>query len=314
MSEIPLSKRLLETNWVRKQAKSIGFFDCGVAEAAHLEDEEKKVESWLEAGMHADMKWMEKNKEKRYDPSKLVEGAQSVITCLYPYAATEKLTEESNYKISMYAYGKDYHIVVKDKLHQLLQLIKNKFGEVKARVFVDSAPVLDRAWAKKSGLGFIGKNTMLINREGGSYFFIGHIIIDLAVEQKRNIAEKNFCGSCTLCINACPTDALEPFLLDSRKCISYLTIENKKDIPLHLKNKFNDWIFGCDICQEVCPWNRHAEANNEEQFRLTDELLNMNKKSWHKLDEKKFNSLFGNSAVQRTTFNGLKRNIQYLEE
>lgn len=314
MSAIPSKKRILKSSWVREKAISIGFFECGISETMRLEEEEKRVESWLNSGMHADMYWMEKNKEKRYNPSKLVADAQSVITCLYPYATTEKLPEKNNYKISMYAYGKDYHVVVKDKLYQLLQLIKNHFGEVNARVFVDSAPVLDRAWANKSGLGFIGKNTMLINRAGGSYFFIGHIIIDLAAEHKQNIAEKNFCGSCTLCINACPTDALEPFVLDSRKCISYLTIENKNQIPLHFKNKFDNWIFGCDICQDVCPWNRDSETHNEEQFKLTDELLNMNKKTWQEIDEVQFKSLFKDSALQRATFSGFKRNIQYLEE
>lgn len=314
MSAIPSKERLLEMSWVREKAKSIGFFDCGVSKATALPEDEKKVESWLDAGMHAEMFWMEKNKEKRYDPTKLVAGAQSVISCLYPYATNEKLTEENNYKISMYAYGKDYHIVVKDKLYELLHQIENHYGDVKARVFVDSAPVLDRAWANKAGLGFIGKNTMLINRKGGSYFFIGHIVIDLAVEHINNIAEKNFCGSCTLCITACPTNALEPFVLDSRKCISYLTIENKNGIPRQFKNEFNDWIFGCDICQEVCPWNRDTEIHSEEQFRLSEELLNMKKHDWHQLDEEKFNLLFGHSALQRTSFNGLKRNIQYLAE
>ncbi len=214
----------------------------------------------------------------------------------------------------MYAYGTDYHPVVKDKLYQLLHVIEEHTGKRKARVFVDSAPMLDRAWAHKSGLGFIGKNTLLINRKGGSYFFIGHIVIDLQFEEFKNIAEKNFCGSCTLCINACPTNALEPFKLDARKCISYLTIENKGDIHTSFKNEFNDWIFGCDICQEVCPWNREPEIHKEPQFKLTDELLKMKKDDWHLLNEKKFNSLFEKSAVQRTGFKGLKRNIRYLEE
>ena len=285
---------------------------CGISKATHLEEDEKRVDKWLDKKMQGEMSWMERNKKKRYDPTKLVGGAKSVITVLYNYTPKEKLPEKDNFKISSYAYGKDYHKVLKDKLHTLLLLIVQKTGKRNARVFVDSAPVLDRAWARQSGLGFIGKNTMLINRKGGSNFFIGHIILDLELEYEEDAVEKNFCGSCTLCIKACPTNALEPFKLDARKCISYLTIEHKSEIPETFKDKFEDWIFGCDICQDVCPWNRDVKPHSEPLFFPSEKLKAMRKAEWEQLDGGSFNSLFSESAVQRTGIDGLKRNIDYL--
>jgi epoxyqueuosine reductase len=302
------------SNYIKEKALELGFYKCGISMSDHLTEDEKRVEKWLENGMHGEMTWMEQNKEKRYDPGKLVPDSRSVITVIHNYTPPEKLPGDDNFKISVYAYGKDYHVVVKDKLYQLLELIEEKTGKRKARVFVDSAPVLDRAWAHRSGLGFIGKNTMLINRKGGSYFFIGHIILDLDLEYEEDQLEKNFCGSCTLCIKACPTDALKPFELDARKCISYLTIEHKSDISERFKNKFEGWIFGCDICQEVCPWNREAKPNDEPGFKISDQLKAMKKKDWAELSLEEFNGLFKESAVQRTGFNGLKRNIEYLKE
>ena len=311
---IPDQQRLLHSSFIKEKARLLGFFECGISKASHLIDDELRMEKWLNEGMHGEMSYLERNKEKRYNPTKLVEGTKSIISVLYPYAPEYKLPETDNYQISTYAYGVDYHGVVKDKLFQLLHKIEEITGKRNARIFVDSAPVLDRAWAHKSGLGFIGKNTMLINRKGGSFYFIGHIIIDLELTYDQNVAEKNFCGSCTLCINACPTEALEPFKLDARKCISYLTIENKKDIPVEFKSKFNHWIFGCDICQDVCPWNRNSEIHQEPLFNLTEELIAMRKSNWQNLSEEQFNKLFENSAVKRAGYEGLKRNIKYLEE
>jgi len=277
---IPDQQRLLHSSLIKEKARQLGFFECGISKVSHLIDDELRMENWLDEGMHGEMSYLERNKEKRYNPTKLVEGTKSIISVLYPYAPEHKLPETDNYKISTYAYGVDYHGVIKDKLFQLLHKIEEITGKRNARIFVDSAPVLDRAWAHKSGLGFIGKNTMLINRKGGSFFFIGHIFFDLELEYDQNVAEKNFCGSCILCIEACPTEALEPFKLDARKCISYITIENKKNIPVEFKSKFNHWIFGCDICQEVCPWNRNSEIHQEPLFNLTEELIAMRKSNW----------------------------------
>lgn len=305
---------IISASFINESAKALGFFDCGISKAEHLTDDEKRTEKWLKNGLHAEMHYMERNKEKRYDPTKLVDNVKSVITVLYAYAPGKRFSEINNYKISSYAYGADYHKVVKNKLHQLLKLIEEKTGKRKARIFVDSAPVLDRAWAQKSGLGFIGKNTMLINRKGGSFFFIGHIMIDLELEYNKNIAEKNYCGSCTLCIKACPTNAFTPFVLDAGKCISYLTIENKGNIPMEFKDKFDNWIFGCDICQDVCPWNRNVKPHNESLFNLSEDLMAMKINDWHEIEKEKFEKLFSNSAVLRAGFKGLKRNIQFVEE
>lgn len=310
----PNETQLPSFSIVKVKANSLGFFDCGVSKAEYLAEDENRMDSWLENGMHGEMAYLERNREKRYDPTKLVRDAKSVITVLYAYTPQEKLNESDNFKISSYAYGADYHKVIKDKLYQLLLFIEKISGKCNARVFVDSAPVLDRVWAHRSGLGFIGKNTMLINRKGGSFYFIGSIIIDQEFDYQEGIAEKNFCGSCTLCITACPTDALEPFQLDARKCISYLTIENRNEIPVRFKDKFENWIFGCDICQDVCPWNRKVKSHDEPLFLLSDELKSMRKKDWKSLDENAFNKLFEESAVKRAGYDGLMRNIHFIEE
>ncbi len=302
------------TELIKNKSAELGFYTCGICKAEHLHEDEERVESWLNNNFHGEMSWMDRNKEKRYDPSKLVQGAKSIITVLYNYAPKEKISNNTGYHISAYAYGKDYHKVLKDKLYQLLSFIETKTDNCKARIFVDSAPVLDRAWANKSGLGFIGKNTMLINRKGGSYFFIGHIILDVELDYEEKLAEKNFCGSCTLCIKACPTEALEPFKLDARKCISYLTIEHQSEIPEDFKNKFDNWIFGCDICQDVCPWNRDANPHNEPLFEPSEKLRSLNKETCQNLNENQFNEIFEESAVQRTGFKGLMRNIIYLKD
>lgn len=308
-------QKLKFSKMIKDRAVKLGFFACGISRAGHLQEEESRMEAWLARGKHGEMSWLERNREKRYNPERLVPGAKSVITVLYNYAPTEQLPEEDNYRISNYAYGTDYHKVVKEKLYLLLQYLEEETGKSKARVFVDSAPVLDRAWAHRAGLGFIGKNTLLINREGGSYLFIGHIITQLEIAPDQVSPEKSFCGSCTLCIQACPTDALEPFDLDARKCISYLTIEHRSSIPEEfIRKDFHNWIFGCDICQEVCPWNREVKPHDEPRFGISERLRSMKKTDWENMDEETFQDIFSGSAVQRAGFNGLKRNISFLME
>ncbi|NOX85917.1 MAG: tRNA epoxyqueuosine(34) reductase QueG [Chlorobi bacterium] len=299
---------------IKEKAKELGFFDCGISQAKHLSQDEQRMEIWLKKGMNGEMKYLEKNRDKRYDPTLLVEGAKSVVSVLYNYKPKETLPEKNNFKISTYAYGKDYHQVIKKKLKQLVTFIEEMSGQHSYRLFVDSAPVLDRAWAHLGGLGFIGKNTCLINRKGGSWFFIGHIIIDLELEYEKKEPEKNFCGNCTLCLQACPTGALKPFELDARKCISYLTIEYRGEIPDEFKAKFDNWIFGCDICQQVCPWNRDVIPHHEPSFEPSDELKKMGKSDWLSLDVKRFNNIFRESAVKRAGFGNIKRNIRFVDE
>lgn len=301
------------SDFIKTEARKLGFYTVGISKAEYLPGHEKRVESWLAAGMQGEMSYLERNREKRYDPRKLVEGAKSVITVLQNYFPEKEMAQDDNFQISKYAYGKDYHTVIKDKLFLLLKKIEEKAGKTHARVFVDSAPVLDRAWAHRSGLGFIGKNTMLINRNGGSYFFIGHIITNLELEYEATEPEKNFCGSCTLCLKACPTEALKPFELDARKCISYLTIEHRSELPVELKDKFGNWIFGCDICQDVCPWNRAANPNNEPLFSPMDAVISMKKEDWKLLEKATFNALFIESAFMRAGFEGLNRNIVFVD-
>jgi len=298
---------------IRSEAIQLGFYACGFSKAGHLAEAEQKMENWLAEGKHGEMGYLERNREKRYNPTLLVEGAKSVISILYSYYPEEKLEETDNFKISKYAYGKDYHYIIKDKLKLLLQKIEEKTGKRNARLFVDSAPVLDRVWAQKSGLGFIGKNTLLINKKGGSFFFIGHIILDHELVYEDS-SPANYCGTCNLCIDACPTGALEAFTVDARKCISYLTIEYRGDsLPDEQKGKFEDWIFGCDICQDVCPWNRFAKAHKEPMFGLQEDLKAMCRADWEKLKKPKFKQLFKASAVERTGYKGLKRNIDFLQ-
>jgi epoxyqueuosine reductase len=299
------------SRYIKEMATKIGFFTCGISKAGYLKEDEQRMEAWLEKGMHGTMSYLERNRTKRYDTTKMVEDAKSVITVLLNYYPSKKLPTSDNLHISKYAYGKDYHFVVKAKLSRLLTAIEQKTGNRKARLFVDSAPVLDRAWAKKSGLGFLGKNTMLINKKGGSFHFIGHIICDLELAYDEP-EYKNYCGTCTKCIDACPTNALEAFQLDARKCISYLTIENRNKIPKKYKEDFNDWIFGCDICQDVCPWNKFSKPHNESPFYPSEALTNMRIDNWKLLDKPTFNKLFKNTAVQRSGLKGLKRNIEFI--
>ena len=301
------------SDFIKQEAKTLGFFDCGISKVKFLKEDSLRVEKWLESGHHATMSYMERNREKRYNPALLVENAKSVITVLYNYYPKTKLPEENNYKISKYAYGKDYHFIIKEKLNLLLQKIEDKAGKRIARIFVDSAPVLDRAWATQSGLGFIGKNTLLINKKGGSFFFIGQIIIDLVMAYNENPDLASYCGTCTACIDACPTQAIKPFEIDARKCISFLTIENRDDISEHFKSKMNGWIFGCDICQDVCPWNtKFATHHNNSLFDPSELLLNMRKPDWENLDKPDFKKLFKHTPVERTGYKGLIRNIDFM--
>ncbi len=302
------------TEHIKAEAQKLGFFACGISRAGALPADARRVEKWLEKGMHGEMGYLENNREKRYDATKLVEHAQSVISVLLSYYPQNELPETGYYKIARYAYGKDYHYVVKQKLSLLLHEIETLTGKRQARLFTDSAPVLDRAVARRAGLGFTGKNTTLINRKGGSFFFIGHIILDLELVYDREETE-SFCGSCTRCIDACPTRALSPYELDARRCISYLTIEYRGEkIPGEFRGEWKQWIFGCDICQEVCPWNRKAVPTQEPAFQPSEDVKKMSKSDWENLDKPGFKKLFKGTALERTGWKGLQRNIRFLQE
>lgn len=299
------------TQFIKSEAKRLGFLSCGISKAGFLEEDAPRLENWLQKQMNGQMAYMENNFDKRLNPTLLVDGAKSVVSLLLNYYPSEFQNEES-YKISKYAYGQDYHSVIKDKLKELLASIQETIGEVSGRAFVDSAPVLDKAWAAKSGLGWIGKNGNLLTQQVGSFYFIAELIIDLDLEYDN--ATTDHCGSCTACIDACPTEAIvAPYVVDGSKCISYFTIELKDNIPPEMKGKFNDWAFGCDVCQDVCPWNRFSKAHKEPLFNPNPELLSMSKKDWTEITEETFKSVFKNSPIKRTKFEGLKRNVDFLQ-
>ncbi len=295
-------------------ATDLGFHAAGFAKAEKMEPEAQRLEAWLNQGKHGQMHYMANHFEKRIDPRKLVPGAKTVISLLYNYHNPEKQKDSAAPKISQYAYGKDYHFVVKDQLRKLLDGIRNKIGPVEGRCFVDSAPVLERDWARRSGTGWVGKNTLLITPKQGSYFFLAELIIDLELVYDHPI--KDYCGRCTKCIDACPTEAISPegYVLDGSKCISYFTIELKEALPVEYQGKFENWMFGCDICQEVCPWNRFAKRHNEPSFEPHPDLLEMHKEDWEEITESVFRKVFKKSAVKRTKFSGLKRNIDFLSK
>ncbi len=289
----------------------MGFDFCGISKAEFLDEEAPQLEKWLNENKHGQMQYMENYFDKRLDPRLLVDGAKSVISLLYNYYPSQDQIPDSP-KISKYAYGMDYHEVIKNKLHELLFSLKEKIGQINGRAFVDSAPVMDKAWAKKSGLGWIGKNSNLITKENGSFFFIAELIIDLELEYDGPI--KDYCGTCTRCIDACPTEAIiEPYVVDGSKCISYLTIELKEAIPEDFKNKMDNWAFGCDVCQDVCPWNSFSKAHNEPLFTNTSRLLHYTETEWHDMTEETFNLVFKHSAVKRTKYKGLKRNLEFIK-
>ena len=297
------------TKFIKNKAKDLGFSSVGISKARHLHEEENKFEKWLSKGFQGSMNYLVKNLDKRLDPRKLVPGSKSIISLSYNYYPKKNIDKKNNFIISKYAYGKDYHKVIKKKLKILFRSIKEKIGDVEGRVFVDSAPVHERAWAKLSGLGWIGKNSLLINEKKGSYFFLAEIICDLDLEYDSPVA--NRCGKCTKCIDACPTDAITSAqIINANKCISYLTIENKKEIPTELKNNLNDAIFGCDICQDVCPWNKFSKPHREESFNPKNELSSLKKTDWIELTEETFNKIFEGSAVKRAKYEGIIRNIK----
>lgn len=297
---------------IKAEALRLGFMSCGISKADFLEVEAPRLERWLNNQMHGQMSYMENHFDKRLDPRLLVEGAKSVVSLTLNYYPEETQIEDS-YKISKYAYGEDYHYVIKDKLKELLYFIQSEIGDVDGRVFVDSAPVLDKAWAAKSGLGWVGKNNNLINRKNGSFFFIAELIIDLDLETDGPTTDH--CGTCTKCIDACPTNAIEsPYIVNGSKCISYLTIELRDDIPSEFANKLDDWMFGCDVCQDICPWNRFAKPHSEPRFIPNNELMRLEKREWTELTKDTFNEIFKKSAIKRTKFDGLLRNIQFLAD
>ena len=301
------------STFIKEEAKALGFLSCGIAKAGFLEEEAPRLEQWLRQGRHGEMHYMENHFDKRLDPTKLVPGAKSVVSLLLNYHSPEKQSDPTAPKISTYAFGQDYHKVIKDKLYLLLARIRDRIGEVDGRVFVDSAPVMDKAWAAKAGLGWVGKNTNLIAKQVGSFFFIAEMILDL--ELAYDIPVADHCGSCTACIDACPTQALTaPYQIDGSKCISYATIELKNAIPDHFKGKMDGWMFGCDVCQTVCPWNRFSTPHNETAFAPKAELLELKKQDWEELTEETFKRVFQKSAVKRTKYSGLTRNIRFLKE
>jgi len=298
--------------WIKEEALALGFLSCGISKAGFLEDEAPRLEHWLNTNQHGEMHYMENHFDKRLDPTLLVPGAKSVVSLTLNYYNSEKQTDPNAPKISLYAYGKDYHFVIKDKLKELLSRINNQIGAVDGRVFVDSAPVMDKAWAAKSGLGWIGKNSNLLSKQVGSFFFIAELILDLELESDHPVTDH--CGSCTACIDACPTDAItSPYQVDGSKCISYFTIELKDALPTEFKGKMDDWMFGCDVCQDVCPWNKFSKPHEEPLFNPHPELLQMTSSDWTELTAETFQKVFKDSAVKRTKLEGLTRNIEFLK-
>ena len=301
------------SSYIKQQASLLGFDYCGIAKAQMLDDDARRLENWLNTNMHGQMKYMENYFDLRVDPAKLVPGAKSVITLLKNYFPSEQ-QQPGTPKISKYAYGKDYHDVIRSKMKTLLQLMQDEIGEIHGRGFVDSAPVLERSWAQRSGLGWIGKNGNLLTKESGSFFFIATLITDLELEYDVPFA-KDFCGNCTMCIDACPTDAILPGkIVNGSKCISYYTIELKDSlIPEEMKGKFNDWAFGCDVCQDVCPWNRFSKPNDEPEFTPIPEVLNLATNEWEQMTEESFKNIFKHSPISRTKWKGIQRNIKFIK-
>ena len=299
--------------WIKRRAKELGFTSVGISAARALDEEAPRLETWLKEGMHGDMTYMEDNFDKRLDPRKLLPGTKSVVSLLFNYHNPQGQADPEAPKIAQYAYGEDYHFVLKWKLKELLKWMRAEWGNVEGRVYVDSAPILERAWAERSGLGWIGKHSLLLNKHAGSYFFLAEMMLDLDLEPDAPVTDH--CGTCTRCIDACPTDAIiQPYMVDGSKCISYFTIELRGAIPEPVKGKMENWMFGCDICQDVCPWNRHASPTTEPRFSPHPRLLDMTKADWDDLTEDVFRDVFKNSAVKRTGWLGLQRNMSFLSE
>jgi epoxyqueuosine reductase len=305
------SKKQKHTQLIKQEAKRLKFDYCGISKAEFLNKQAPQLEKWLKEKKHGQMQYMENYFDMRLDPRLLVPEAKSVVSLLYNYYPQQVQNSEAP-KLSKYAYGVDYHEVIKTKLHEFLVAIKQKIGNINGRAFVDSAPVMEKVWAEKSGLGWVGKNSNLITKQHGSFFFIAELIID--VELEYDAAIKDYCGTCTRCIDACPTDAIsQPYVVDGSKCISYLTIELKEEIPELFKGKMDNWVFGCDVCQDVCPWNRFSTPSSEPLFTNHNNLLNFTELEWHELTEDTFNVLFKHSAVKRTKYKGLKRNLKFIK-
>jgi len=301
------------TKLIKDKALSMGFASIGVSKAGFLEEEAPRLEAWLKKGYQGEMNYLENHFDKRLDPTLLVEGAKSVISLSYNYFPEEQQAEDS-FKLAKYAYGQNYHHVIKKKLQDLMLFIHEEIGEVGGRVFTDSAPIMERAWAQKSGLGWNGKHSLLIQKNQGSFFFLAEMILDLDLEYDAPF-QTDHCGTCTKCIDACPTQAIVPnHTVDGSKCISYFTIELKNELPNSVQGKFEDWMFGCDICQDVCPWNRFSKPHSEPLFHPHPDLLSMTKNDWQEITEDVFKKVFQKSAVKRTKFSGLTRNIQFLKD
>ncbi len=309
MSSLTTAQR---TDIVKKAVAEHGFLNCGISKSGFLEAEAPRLESWLNKGYHGSMQWMENHFDKRLDTSKLVEGSKSVITMTFNYFP-EEIQKAGVPKIAKYAYGEDYHFVLKDKMRSILEKLQQEIGTFESRIFVDSAPVLERAWAAKSGLGWIGKHSLLLSKKQGSFFFIAQIICD--IDLVYDAPTTDHCGSCTACIDACPTDAIvADRVVDSNKCISYLTIELKDQIPSQFKDEMEDWVFGCDICQDVCPWNRFSTPNKEERFKPREAILHNSTEQWEEITEDVFKDIFKKSAVKRTKFSGFLRNLRFANQ
>lgn len=303
----------IRTKLVKQRALESGFQQCGIAKAQFLSEEAPLLEKWLKNGFHGSMNYMENHFDKRLDPTKLVPGSKSVVSLLYSYFPSKTIENENGFKIARYAYGEDYHVVIKDKLYALIEILRKDIGDFDGRVFVDSAPVMERQWAQRSGLGWLGKNSLLLNQTMGSYFFLAELIIDLELEPDAPVSDR--CGTCSACIDACPTDAIvQPGVVDSNKCISHLTIELKEAIPTEFSGRMENWIFGCDICQEVCPWNRFSKQHQEPRFEPKGEWPDFTEREWSELTEEVFSKNFGKSAVMRTGYPGLQRNIRMVAD
>ncbi|UZD21597.1 tRNA epoxyqueuosine(34) reductase QueG [Algoriphagus halophytocola] len=299
---------------LKSTAKRLGFDFCGIAKAGFLEEEAPKLEEWLNRNYNGQMGYLANHFDKRLDPTKLVEGAKTVVSLIYNYYPEQKLPEApDSIKLAKYAYGEDYHFVIREKLNEFLEILREEIGEIDGRGFVDSAPVMERQWAQKAGLGWLGKNSLLLNREMGSFFFLAELIINLEVTPDIPLA-KDYCGTCTACIDACPTDAIvDNGVIDGSRCISYLTIELKDAIPSEFKGKMENWAFGCDICQDVCPWNRFSKPHQEPRFQPHPELAGFSNRDWEEITEETFRKVFKKSAVKRTKLAGLKRNVDFLK-
>lgn len=297
---------------IKEFALHIGFDACGISKAEYISEEEKHFDNWLASGYQAGLGYMERNIEKRLNPQLLHQGTQSIISVILNYFPEKKQESKDNFLISKYAYGIDYHFVLKEKLSKLATFVKEKFPGSNPRAFVDSAPILDRYWAKMAGLGWIGKNSMLINKKKGSFFFIGELLLDIELQANKTIS-KSYCGTCTLCIDSCPTKAIEkPYIINSNKCISYHTIESKEDIPDEIARKTGNRIFGCDICQDVCPWNRKVNSNRNPEFQIKKEIKQWNQKQWKSMTQEDFSEIFKESPLKRAGFIKIKNNIEKL--